>query len=104
VIFLGVRSYGAYPWSTRHIEELMKERGVELDHATIHRRVITYSPQIEEAFHCGTRRVWVSQRLDETAITVRGEWRYLSRAVDKYGQIIDILLTEPGTSMRPGSS
>jgi transposase-like protein len=40
VILMGVRWYLAYPLSTRHVEELMAERGVELDHATIHRWVI----------------------------------------------------------------
>jgi len=38
--------------------------------------------------------VWVSWRLDETYIKVKGQWRYLYRAVDKYGQTIDFLLTE----------
>jgi putative transposase len=94
VILMGVRWYVAYPLSTRHVEELMEERGVELDHATINRWVIKYSPQIEEAFHRRKRPVWVSWRLDETYIKVKGEWRYLYRAVDKYGKTIDFLLTE----------
>jgi transposase-like protein len=91
---MGVRWYVAYPLSTRHVEELMEERGVELDHATINRWVIKYSPQIEETFHCRKRPVWVSWRLDETYIKVKGEWRYLYRAVDKYGKTIDFLLTK----------
>ena len=94
VILMGVRWYVAYPLSTRHVEELMEERGVELDHATINRWVIKYSPQIEEAFHRRKRPVWVSWRLDETYIKVKGEWHYLYRAVDKYGKTIDFLLTE----------
>jgi putative transposase len=94
VILMGVRWYVAYPLSTRHVEELMEERGVELDHATINRWVIKYSPQLEEAFHRCKRPVWVSWRLDETYIKVKGEWRYLYRAVDKYGKTIDFLLTE----------
>jgi putative transposase len=84
----------AYPLSTRHVEELMEERGVELDHATINRWVIKYSPQLEEAFHRRKRPVWLSWRMDETYIRVKGEWRYLYRAVDKQGQTIDFLLTE----------
>jgi putative transposase len=94
VMLMGVRWYVAYPLSTRHVEELMEERGVELDHATINRWVIKYSPLLEEAFHHRKRPVWVSWRLDETYIKVKGEWRYLYRAVDKYGQTIDFLLTE----------
>jgi putative transposase len=94
VILMGVRWYLAYPLSTRHVEELMAERGVEVDHATIHRWVITYSPLLEEAFHRRKRSVWTSWRLDETYIKVKGVWHYLYRAVDKYGKTIDFLLTE----------
>ena len=94
IILMGVRWYVAYPLSTRHVEELMEERGMEVDHSTINRWVIKYSPQLEEAFHRRKRPVWVSWRMDETYIKVKGEWRYLYRAVDKQGQTIDFLLTE----------
>jgi putative transposase len=94
IILMGVRWYVAYPLSTRHVEELMEERGVELDHATINRWVIKYSPLLEDAFHRRKRPVWVSWRMDETYIRVKGEWRYLYRAVDKSGQTIDFLLTK----------
>jgi putative transposase len=94
IILTGVRWYVAYPLSTRHVEELMLERGVHVDHATINRWVIKYSPQLEAAFHHRKRPVWVSWRMDETYIRVKGEWRYLYRAVDKDGQTIDFLLTE----------
>ena len=91
---MGIRWYVAYPLSTRHVEELMKERGVDVDHSTINRWVIKYSPQLEEAFHRRKRPVWVSWQMDETYIKVKGQWRYLYRAVDKQGQTIDFLLTE----------
>src|SRR5215471_17324979 len=94
VILMGVRWYVAYPLSTRHVEELMKERGVDVDHSTINRWTIKYSPLLEEAFHRRKRPVWVSWRMDETSIKVKGQWRYLYRAVDKHGQTIDFLLTE----------
>src|SRR5438128_2849908 len=94
VILMGVRWYVAYPLSTRHVEEPMAERGVEVDHSTMNRWVIKYSPQLEEAFHRRKRPVWVSWRMDETYIKVKGVWRYLYRAVDKYGETIDFLLTE----------
>ncbi len=84
----------AYPLRYRHVEELMEERGVPVDHATIQRWVVTYSPQLEEAFHRRKRAVWVSWRMDETDIKVKGQWYYLYRAVDKHGQTIDFLLTE----------
>src|SRR6266478_5233767 len=94
VILRGVRWYVAYPLSTRHVEALMEERGVEVDHSTIHRWVIKYSPQLAEAFHRHKRPVWVSWRRDETYMKVKGQWRSLYRAVDKQGQTIDFLLTE----------
>ena len=94
IILTGVRWYVAYPLSTRHVEELMRERGVHVDHSTINRWVIKYSPQLEEAFHRRKRSVGRSWRMDETYIRVKGEWRYLYRAVDKSGQTIDFLLTE----------
>ena len=94
VILMGVRWYVAYPLSTRHVEELMEERGVEVDHSTINRWVIKYSPQLEEAFHRHKRPVWVSGRMDETSSKGKGEWRSLYRAVEKQGQTIDFLLTE----------
>jgi transposase-like protein len=94
IILMGVRWYVAYPLSTRHVEELMLERGVRVDHSTINRWVVTYSPQLEEAFHRRKRPVWLSGRMDETYMGVKGEWKYLYRAVDKYGETIDFLLTE----------
>jgi putative transposase len=94
VILMGIRWYVAYPLSTRHVEELMEECGVEVDHSTMNRWVIKYSPQLEEKFHRRKRPVWESWRMDETYIKVKGEWRYLYRAVDKQGQTIDFLLTE----------
>jgi transposase-like protein len=94
VMLMGVRWYVAYPLSTRHGEELMEERGVEVDHSTINRWVIKYSPLLEAAFHRRKRPVWVSWRMDETYMKVKGEGRYLYRAVDKQGQTIDFLLTE----------
>jgi putative transposase len=94
IILTGVRWYVAYPLSYRHVEELMEERGVSVDHATINRWVVKYSPQLEEVFHRRKRPVWISWRMDETYIRVKGEWRYLYRAVDKHGHTIDFLLTE----------
>jgi transposase-like protein len=94
IIFMGIQWYLAYPLSYRHVEELLEERGVPVDHATIQRWVVKYSPQLEEAFHRRKRPVWVSWRMDETYIRVKGQWYYLYRAVDKTGQTIDFLLTK----------
>ena len=94
IILPCVRWYVAYPLSTRHIEALMLERGVHVDHSTVNRWVIKYSPPLEEALHRRKRPVWVSWRMDETYIKIKGQWYYLYRAVDKTGQTIDFLLTE----------
>jgi putative transposase len=94
VILMGIRWYLAYPLSTRHVEELMEECGVNVDHSTINRWVIKYSPQLEEAFHRRKRPVWTSWRMDETYIRVKGEWVYLYRAVDKYSKTVDFVLTK----------
>jgi len=85
VILMRMRWYLACPLSTRHVEELMEERGVHVGHSTINRWVIKYSPQLEDEFHRRKRPVCVSWRMDETYIRVKGEWVYLYRAVDKYG-------------------
>jgi putative transposase len=89
-----VRWYLAYPLSYRQPEELMQERGVSVDHSTINRCVVKYSPELEAAFHRRKRPVWLSWRMDETYIKVKGRWYYLYRAVDKAGQTIDFLLRE----------
>ncbi len=94
ILLMGVRWYVAYPLSYRHVEELLEERGVPIDHATIQRWVVKYSPQLGEAFHRRKRPVWVNWRMDETYMKVKGQWDYLYRAVDKTGQTIDFLLTE----------
>jgi transposase-like protein len=65
-----------------------------VDHSTINRWVIKYSPQLEDEFHRRKRSVWVSWRMDETYLKVKGVWVYLYRAVDKYGKTIDFLLTQ----------
>jgi putative transposase len=94
IILTCVRWYVAYPLSYRHVEELMQERGVSVDHTTVNRWVVKYSPPLEAAFHRRKRSVWLSWRLGETYIRAKGEWKYLYRAVDKHGQTIDFLLTE----------
>ena len=65
-----------------------------MEHATINRWVVKYSPPLAEAFHRRTRPVWVSWRMDETYINVTGHWSSLDRAVDTTGQTLDFLLTE----------
>ena len=82
-----------YTLSYRDIEEMMAERGVYLDHSTINRWVLRYSPLLCETVKARRRRTASSWRLDETYIKVKGQWKYLYRAVDKFNNTIDFLLT-----------
>jgi putative transposase len=94
MILTCVRWYVASPLSYRQLEERMQARGVSVDHATINRGVLKDRPPLEAAFHRRTRPVWISWRMDETDIRVKGQWYSLDRAVDQTGQTIDFLLTE----------
>src|ERR1700712_3786806 len=91
VILTCVRCYVAYPLSLRHLEEMMAERGIEVDHSTLHRWAIKLLPVFEKAFRRRKRPVGRSWRVDETYIKVKGTWKYLYRAVDKAGDTIDFL-------------
>ena len=92
VILLCVRWYVAYPLSLPHLEQMMAERGISVDHSTVHRWAIKLLPVLEKAFRRCKRAVGRSWRMDETYIRVRGEWKYLYRAVDKAGNTVDFLL------------
>ena len=92
VMLTCVRRYVAYPLSLRHLEEMMAERGIAVDHSTVHRWAIKLLPVLEKAFRRCKRAVGKRWRMDETYVKVRGEWRYLYRAVDKEGNTVDFLL------------
>ena len=93
IILWGVRWYVAYPISYRQLEEMMGERGVEVDHSTLNRWIVRYVPLLEKVFVSRKRPVGDSWRLDETYVRIKGEWKYLYRAVDKAGATVDFLLT-----------
>lgn len=93
IILQCVRWYLSYPLSYRNLEEMMLERGVEVDHSSINRWVLKYTPEIERRFRKYKRPTGSSWRMDETYIRVKGKWKYLYRAVDTKGETIDFLLT-----------
>jgi transposase-like protein len=93
VILWGVRWYVAYPISYRQLEEMMQDRGVEVDHSTLNRWVLKYVPLLEQEFRARKCPVGRSWRMDETYIRIKGVWKYLYRAVDKAGATVDFLLT-----------
>jgi putative transposase len=80
--------------SYRDVEELLSMRGVQVDHSTVQRWVFKFSPEIEKNMHKRKRQVCSSWRMDETYIKVGGKDRYLYRAVDKFGNTVDFLLTK----------
>jgi putative transposase len=92
VILVCIRWYAAYPLSYRHLEEMMEERGVSVDHSSINRWAIRFLPLIEKMARKHKRPVGSSWRMDETYIKVKGVWKYLYRAVDKQGKTVDFLL------------
>jgi putative transposase len=93
VILVCTRWYAAYPLSYRHLEEMMEERGVSVDHSSINRWAIRFLPLIEKMARKHKRPVGTSWRMDETYIKVKGVWKYLYRAVDKQGKTVDFFLT-----------
>ncbi len=93
VMLTCVRWYVAYPLSLRHIEEMMRERGVFVDHATLHRWAIKMVPVLAAVFRRRKHPVGKSWRMDETYIKVASQWKYLYRVVDRAGDTVDFLLT-----------
>jgi IS6 family transposase len=94
IILWAVRWYCRYGISYRDLEQMMGERAVPVDHSTIYRWVQKYAPEIEKRlrwqWRCPRSTSW---RVDETYVKVCGEWAYLYRALDKYGNTIDFYLS-----------
>jgi IS6 family transposase len=94
VIVLAVRWYLRYGLSYRDVEELLAERGVRVDHVTVYRWVQRFTPLLIDAArpcrHCPGDRWFV----DETYVKVAGRWVYLYRAIDQFGQVSDVLVSQ----------
>jgi IS6 family transposase len=92
VILLAVRWYLRFGLSYRDVEELLAERGVQVDHVTVYRWVRRFTPLVAEVArpcrHAVGDRWWV----DETYVKVAGRWRYVYRAIDQFGQVIDVFV------------
>lgn len=92
VILQCVRWYCKYGISYRDLEEMMSERGLFIDHTTLYRWVQHYAPELKKRLNWYKRRYSSRWHLDETYIRVKGEWKYLYRAIDEHGNTIDFYL------------
>ena len=81
VILTTIQWYLRYKLSYRDIEELIVEHGIEVDHSTINRWIVNYAPLLATQAQHYRRKVGISWRFDETYIKVRGQWKYLYRAL-----------------------
>ncbi len=93
IILLCVCWYLCYPLSYRNLSEMMLERGLTVDHTTVYRWVQAYVPQLDKRSRAHLKPTNDSWRVDETYIEVKGEWKYLYRAVDSQGNTLDFMLS-----------
>jgi transposase-like protein len=93
VILWAVRWSLQFPISYRDLEQMLADRGVEVDHTTLSRWVQRFAPELEKRMRRHLRPCRGPWHVDETYVRVDGQWRYLCRAVDGTGQTIDFLLS-----------
>ncbi|HEY5013489.1 MAG TPA: IS6 family transposase [Acidimicrobiia bacterium] len=93
IIVLAVRWYLRYGLSYRDLEELLAERGIEVDHVSVFRWVQRFTPLLVDAARPCRHAVGDRWFMDETYVKVAGRWRYVYRAVDQRGQIIDVYVS-----------
>jgi transposase-like protein len=93
VIIVAVRWYLRFGLSYRDVEELLAERGVEVDHVTVYRWVRRFTPLLTEAARPCRHLVGDRWQVDETYVKVAGRWHYVYRAIDQLGQVVDVLVS-----------
>jgi transposase-like protein len=93
VIVVAVRWYLRFGLSYRDVEELLAERGVEVDHVTVYRWVQRFTRLLAEAARPCRHAVGDRWFVDETYVKVAGRWRYVYRAIDQFGQVIDVFVS-----------
>jgi IS6 family transposase len=94
VILLAVRWYLRFGLSYRDLEELLAERGIEVDHVTLYRWVQHFTPELVDAARPCRPAVGDRWFVDETYVKVAGVWRYVYRAIDENGQVIDVSVSK----------
>jgi transposase-like protein len=93
MILLCVRWYLRYSLSYRDLEEMMRERGLQVDHTTIYRWVQRYAPELDKRCRPHVKAFTDSWKVDETYIKVRKTWMDQYRAVDSQGNTLEFLLS-----------
>jgi transposase-like protein len=93
VIVLAVRWYLRFGLSYRDVEELLAERGIQVDHVTVYRWVQRFTPLLAEAARPCRHAVGNRWHVDETYVKVAGRWRYVFRTIDQFGQVIDVFVS-----------
>jgi transposase-like protein len=93
VIVVAVRWYLRFNLSYRDVEELLVERGIEVDHVTVYRWVQRFTPLLADAARFARHSPADRWHVDETYVKVNGLWRYVYRAIDQHGQVIDVLVS-----------
>jgi transposase-like protein len=93
VIVLAVCWYLRFGLSYRDVEELLARRGIEVDHVTIYRWVQRFTPLLADAARPCRHAVGDRWQADETYVKVAGRWRYVYRAIDQFGQVIDVFVS-----------
>jgi transposase-like protein len=93
VIVLAVRWYLRFALSYRDVEELLADRGIDVDHVTIYRWVQRFTPLLAEAARPCRHAVGDHWQVDETYVKVAGRWRYVYRAIDQSGQVVDVFVS-----------
>ncbi|MCP3857997.1 MAG: IS6 family transposase [Actinomycetia bacterium] len=94
VILLAVRWYLRYGLSYRDVEELLAERGIDVDHVTVYRWVQRFTPLLIDAARPCRHAVGDRWFVDETYVKVNGVWRYVYRSVDQHGRVIDVYVSK----------
>src|SRR5215472_9752359 len=93
VIAVAVRWYLRYGLSCRDVEELLAERGIEVDHVRVYRWVQTFTTEFIDSARPARHATGDRWFVDETYVKVAGRWTYLYRAIDQHGQVIDVLVS-----------
>jgi len=104
VIVLATRWYLRFGLSYRDVEELLAERGIEVDHVTVYRWVLRFTPLLADAARPCRHAVGDRWFVDETYVKVAGRWRYVYRAIDQFGQVMDVFVSLSVTSPQPAGS